>query len=101
MPFCGACQLGKMHRSSFPVSQSRATKPLEVVHSDIWRLAPTVSLEGCNYYFHFIDDYSKLSCLFPLRTKAEVQSLFVKFHHLAERQFNHKLKCLQFDQGGE
>ena len=99
--FCDACQLGKLHNASFPHSSSHATTPLELVHSDIWGLSPLSSSEGFMYYIQFLDDYSRYTWLFPLRTKAEVKSIFIKFHHLAERQFGYKLKCLQSDQGGE
>ncbi|XP_031280370.1 uncharacterized protein LOC116138850 [Pistacia vera] len=101
LSFCDACQLGKVHRNHFPISNSRATKPLELIHSDIWGPAPIASLEGFKYYIHFVDDYSRFTWLFPLRTKAEVKSIFIKFHHLAERQFQHKIHCLQSNQGGE
>ncbi|XP_031260691.1 uncharacterized protein LOC116118873 [Pistacia vera] len=97
--FCDACQLGKLHQNSFPLSQSHATEPLALIHSDVWGPAPVTSVEGFRYYVQFLDDFSRFTWLFPLRTKAEVKSTFIKFHHLAERQFGTKLKCLQSDQG--
>ncbi len=33
--FCESCIGGKHHRSSFETSKSRATEPLELVHSDV------------------------------------------------------------------
>lgn len=33
--FCSSCQLGKSHSLPFPISNSRASKPLELVHSDV------------------------------------------------------------------
>lgn len=35
LAFCDACQLGKLHHTSFPSSLSQASAPLELVHSDV------------------------------------------------------------------
>lgn len=50
---------------------------------------------------YFLEDFNRFTWVFPLKTKAEVKSVFIRFHHLVERQFGLKLKCLQSDQGGE
>ena len=34
-PVCEACKAGKMHANPFPISHSRASRPLQLVHSDI------------------------------------------------------------------
>ena len=34
-PICKPCLAGKMHSNPFPSSQWRATRPLELVHSDV------------------------------------------------------------------
>jgi hypothetical protein len=34
-PVCEACKAGKMHADPFPNSTSRASKPLQLVHSDV------------------------------------------------------------------
>ena len=34
-PICEPCLAGKMHSNPFPSSQWRATRPLELVHSDV------------------------------------------------------------------
>ena len=35
LSFCKACQQAKSHRLPFPVSVSRASKPFELIHSDL------------------------------------------------------------------
>lgn len=99
--FYDSCQLGKLHHVSFPHSHSQTATRLEIVHNDVWGPAPFPSFEGFRYYVQFLDAYSRYTWLFPLRTKAEVKFIFIKFHHLAERQFGNKMKCLQSDQAGE
>lgn len=41
--FCESCQYGKLHNLLFPLSQSRSSCPLELIHSDVWGL-PLFSL---------------------------------------------------------
>lgn len=98
---CSACQYGKMHQSTYPLSNSKANAPLELVHSDLWGPAPVVSNEGFRYYVHFLDDYSRFVWLFPLKAKSETNSVFQQFHKLAETQFGTKIQTLQTDWGGE
>ncbi len=51
-----ACQLGKQTRHPFPTQIS--SKPLEMIHSDVWT-TKTKSIGGCKYYVSFIDDHTK------------------------------------------
>src|SRR6266508_4132737 len=53
---CEPCLTGKMHSNSFPLSSSRATQPLELVHSDLHGPLPVATREGYPYWMTFIDD---------------------------------------------
>ena len=33
---CDTCELAKHHRVSFPLSNSRSSKPFSLIHTDIW-----------------------------------------------------------------
>lgn len=37
---CETCHMSKSTRLAFPISNSRATQPFEIVHSDVWDLYP-------------------------------------------------------------
>ena len=54
-----------------------------------------MSIEGYKYYIHFVDDYTRFTWIFPLKTKSEAYSKVVHFQTFVERQFAHKIKCLQ------
>ena len=59
---CDACQLGKMTRKPFPSGQAwRATKRLELIHTDVCGPMRTLSLENSRYFILFIDDYSRMT----------------------------------------
>ena len=98
---CEACCLGKLHRVSLPLTNHRCTKPLELIHSDVWGPAPICSVSGFKYFVIFIDDYSLFTWLFPMKCKSEVASIFYKFQAMAEKQFDTKIKSFNSDWGGE
>ncbi|TXG46646.1 hypothetical protein EZV62_027855 [Acer yangbiense] len=90
-----------MHQLPYPNSTSVTTKPLELVHTDLWGPAPMLSTEGYRYYISFVDSFSRFVWVFPLRFKSEAFNVFVQFHKMVELQFNTKLQCLQTDMGKE
>ena len=89
----------------FKVSQitflHKSSKPLELIHSDVWGPAPEISHFEFKYYVIFVDDFTKYTWLYPLKNKSDVLRIFMEFHPKAERQFSTKLISLQSDWGGE
>ena len=51
LSFCEMCPLGKQHQTKFPSSSTRATEPLELVHSDVWGKMNVKSESGAEYFF--------------------------------------------------
>lgn len=49
----------------------------------------------------FVDDYSRFTCLFPLRFKSEVFDIFVNFKSQVENYTSQKIKILRTDGGTE
>ncbi|TYK19521.1 Retrovirus-related Pol polyprotein from transposon TNT 1-94 [Cucumis melo var. makuwa] len=58
---CKACHFGKQNRKSFPKSSWRATKKLQLIHTDVAGPQRTPSLKGSLYYIAFIDDFTRMS----------------------------------------
>ena len=57
----------KQHRETFLVEKLyRESTPLEIVHSDICGPMQTSSMDGCNYFLTFIDDYSRKTWVYFL-----------------------------------
>ena len=66
---CESCQLGKHTRVSFPKRLDQWTKsPFELVHTDVCGLSRTESTLGFRYFVTFIDDYSRCTWLFLMKT---------------------------------
>lgn len=101
LEFCSACQYGKSHKLPFPRYESQASKPLQLIHTDLWRLAPHVSKNGFKYYIIFVDDYSRFTWIYPLTNKSEALPIFIQFKTLVVKQFDTQIKIVQSDSGGE
>jgi hypothetical protein len=87
---CASCQLGKSKRQPFHAFTHASLQPLELIHSDIWT-SPVQSVSGFKYYVVFIDDWSRLTWIYPLHCKLEVFENFIKFKLLVENQFSTKI----------
>jgi hypothetical protein len=77
---CDACQQAKSHQLPYNKSFSVSRHPLELIHSDVWGLAPE-SVGRKKYYASFIDDYIKFTWLYLIKHKSEVFHIFNNFKH--------------------
>ena len=93
--------MGKFAKSPFPSSDSRATRILDLIHFDVSGQMSHVSLSGYEYYVLFIDDHSRRTWIYFLKTKSEVFKRFQEFRALVETQTGQKIKSLRSDNGGE
>jgi transposase InsO family protein len=62
---------------------------------------PSSSISGYVYYVSFIDDYSRKTWIYFLKTKDEVFIKFKEFKALIENLSERKIKILRSDNGGE
>uniref|UniRef100_A0A803NLQ8 Integrase catalytic domain-containing protein n=1 Tax=Cannabis sativa TaxID=3483 RepID=A0A803NLQ8_CANSA len=101
LKFCDACKIGKSQKLPYPVSTSRASVPLELVHTDLRGPSHISSKEGYRYFIHFLDDFSRFTWIFPLTLKSQAYPTFLQFKSLVEKQFSLPIKKVQSDWGGE
>ncbi|KAL8132396.1 hypothetical protein AgCh_008045 [Apium graveolens] len=57
---CAGCQYGKAHQLPYEESKYRATKSLELIHSDVFGPVKQASNGGLKYMVTFIDDFSRI-----------------------------------------
>ena len=82
---CEGCILGKMLRASFSKDGSvRAVNRLQLVHSDVCGPMMTPSFGNHLYFVTFINNYSRLAWVSPLKAKSEVFMCFKQFVAMAE-----------------
>ena len=102
LEFCEGCVYGKQHRDAFPTKgATRATKLLELIHSDVNGFMRTTSHGGAKYFVTFIDDFSRKTFVYFMQQKSEVFSKFKIFKALVEKQTGLDIQKLRSDNGGE
>ncbi|CAI7869544.1 unnamed protein product, partial [Closterium sp. NIES-54] len=91
------------HSSSFPPTET----PLQTLHMDVWGPARVRGQSHERYFLLVVDDYSRYTIVFPLRSKDEVTEVLIDWIHGALRQlsesFGSDLPVLRLhsDRGGE
>ena len=96
------CQLGKHTCVLFPKRLDPRTKShFELVHTNVWGPSRSTSTLGFHYFVIFIDDYSRCTWLFLMKTRDELFSIFQKFHAEIRTQFNTYIRILRSDNAKE
>ena len=100
---CRGCALGKYTKTDFLSSDSRSIGTLEFIHSDLCGPMSYFSLRGYKYYVTFINDHSRKTWIYFLKSKKskEVLQRFQEFKSLVENQTRRKIRVLISDNGGE
>ena len=101
--FCESCVYAKVTRKPVPKTRKGkcAKKFGEEVHSNLWGPAPVETKGGRCYYVTFIDDYTRFTHLYLLRTKDEAFEAYQKFEAWSENQLKARIHVLHSDRGGE
>lgn len=69
---CEACRVAKIKRNPSIQQRFRATKPLQIIHSDLMTISPK-SFKDCHRYIvTFTDDFSRFSIAYTLIDKTTV-----------------------------
>ncbi|CAI7881974.1 unnamed protein product [Closterium sp. NIES-53] len=76
-PTCVPCVKGRQraapHSSSFPSTEA----PLQTLHMDVWGPARVRGQGHERYFLLVVDDYSRYTTVFPLRSKGEVPEVMI------------------------
>lgn len=99
---CVSCLKGKQTRKPFPQATSyRASKPLELVHTDLCRPITPPTPSHKRYVFALIDDHSRYMWTVLLKDKSEAFEKFKIFKRCVEQETKNELKTLRTDREGE
>lgn len=82
--FCKHCLYGKHKLVSFPFGATRSKGVLDLIHSDIFFHVPIPSLAISQYNVSFIDDFSRYTWIYFLKSKVKVFDKFQEFKALVE-----------------
>ena len=99
---CDACQYGKQIKISFKSKNVvSTTKPLELLHLDLFGPTQNASLGGSRYVFVIVDDYSRYTWVLFLIHKNEAFKLFTTTFAKVQNLLDLKIIRLRSDNGTE
>ena len=97
---CDICCEAKQRRESCGETRQRATRPLQLVHTDI--IGPLIpSVYGERYVITFIDDYTHYSVTQVLTNRSEAAEKFQSYAKFATAKFNTKISTVRCDNARE
>ncbi|CAI7835990.1 unnamed protein product [Closterium sp. NIES-53] len=106
-PTCVPCVEGRLraapHSSQFPPTEA----PLQTLHMDVWGPARVRGLGHERYFLLVVDDYSRYTTVFPLRSKGDVTEVLIDWIRAACLQLRQSfgpdfpVLRLHSDRGGE
>ena len=82
-------------------SSNKALAPFDLIHTDVWGPSPIYSKAGYRWYIIFVDDFSRMTWLYLLKTKEEVKEVFKIFITMVKTQFERNIKVIRSDNGTE
>jgi transposase InsO family protein len=98
---CAACQAGKQVRSTHQSKNVMTTRPLELLHMDLFGPVAYLSIGGSKYGLVIVDDFSRFTWVFFLQDKSETQGTLKCFLRRAQNEFELKVKKIRSDNGSE
>ena len=98
---CEICQFAKHTRANFPSIPHLPTRPFTMIHSDVWGASRIKNLTGARWFVSFVDDHTRLTWIFLMKEKSEVNHIFQKFHMMIQNQFNAQIQVFKTDNARE
>lgn len=98
---CRGYALCKNTKGYFLGNNSRSKEILDLVHSNVCEPMTVSCLGGYMYYVTFIDDFSRKTWIYFIKTKDKVFNKFHEFKAKVDNLTERKIKFLRSDNGGE
>ncbi|KAJ6816218.1 uncharacterized protein M6B38_417740 [Iris pallida] len=99
---CSECEKNKATKSAFKFKNAvSTTRPLQLLHMDLFGPSRIASLGGKLYAFVIIDDFSRYTWLLFLARKNDALSEFVTFCKKVQNEKGFMITRIRSDHGGE
>lgn len=87
--------MAKLKRLPFPFHNNISSCTFDLVHMDVWGSYSTPTLDGFKYFLTVMDEATKATWLFLMKSKSEVRQLFSSFYTMVHTQFGLKIKAVR------
>lgn len=89
---CLVCVEAQHAKKHFKFVIRRKTKLHQLIHLDLADLKNSVSKDGKKYYITFIDEFSRYTKAYFLKSKDEAKNIFLKFKAKVKNRLDRKIK---------
>nr|GFA86363.1 retrovirus-related Pol polyprotein from transposon TNT 1-94 [Tanacetum cinerariifolium] len=97
---CSSCELGKAKRKSFQTKSTPSSKRrLQLLHMDLCGPMRVASINGNKYVLIVVDDYSRHTWFYFLRSKVETPKVLIDFLRLVQRGLHAQVRIVRTDKG--
>ncbi|GJV81728.1 retrovirus-related pol polyprotein from transposon TNT 1-94, partial [Tanacetum coccineum] len=99
---CSACEQGKSEKASLPPKLVPSTESkLELLHMNLCGPMRVASINGKKYILVIVDDYSRFTWVYFLRTKDEAPNMIIDYVNQVQRNLKASILTIQTDNGTE
>nr|GEY02040.1 hypothetical protein [Tanacetum cinerariifolium] len=99
---CSSCELGKAKQKSFQSNTTPSSKRrLQLPHIDFCGPMWVESINGKKYVLVIVDDYSRYTWSYFLRSKAKTHEVLIDFLRLVQRGLHAQVRTVRTDKGTE
>jgi len=98
---CKTCAEAKHARNKFDNSRTKATRPLQIIHTDLCGPFDPITWDGNKYFVTFFDDYTHYTMVYLLKSKAETADKIKEFVNRMETRLEKRVAKIRCDNGKE
>ncbi|CAA7032723.1 unnamed protein product [Microthlaspi erraticum] len=98
---CAICHLAKQKHLPFASSNNISANAFDLVHIDTWGPFSVTTVEGYIYFLTIVDDHSRVTWVYLMRSKDEVLRIFPEFLKMVETQYKVVVKGVRSDNAPE
>ena len=99
---CSSCRAGKQVRNTHPKKSIMSTsKPIELLHMDLFGPTQYTRIGGNKYGFVIVDDHTRYTWVFFLVDKSDVFATFKSFIKRCHNEFETTIKKVGSDNSSE
>ncbi|GJY30385.1 retrovirus-related pol polyprotein from transposon TNT 1-94 [Tanacetum coccineum] len=97
-----SCEQGKSKKTSLPPKLVPSTESkLELIHMDLCGQIRVAIINGKKYILVIVDDYSRYTLVYFLRTKDEAPNMIIDFINQVQRNLKAQILTIRTDNGTE